>query len=111
MLSLPSQPAQAVRPFRQWKTVTADQAAALINPGSTIAVSWLGDSLAAALQATFQQRRTPRDLTVVYGVTQGHGRTHGLNMLAEEGLVRRVIGGQWHPVPRPPSFGAFHPDE
>jgi len=99
MLSLPSQPAQAVRPFRQWKMVTADQAATLINPDSTIAVSWLGDSLAAALQAAFQQHRTPRDLTVVYGTTQGQGRTHGLNMLAEEGLVRRVIGGQWHPVP------------
>src|SRR3954454_12680138 len=99
MLSLPSQPPRAVRPLRQWKTVTADQAAALIGSGSTLAVSWLGDFLAAAVQAAFQQRQEPRDLTVVYGATQGHGRTHGLNMLAEEGLVRRVIGGQWHPVP------------
>jgi propionate CoA-transferase len=100
MLSLPSQPARAVRPFRQWKTVSADQAAALIGSGSTVAVCWLGDTLAAAMQAAFQRRRTPRDLTVVYGVMHGHGRTHGLNMLAEEGLVRRVVGGQWHPVPR-----------
>jgi propionate CoA-transferase len=35
----------------------------------------------------------------VYATTHGDGRTHGLNMLAEEGLVKRVIGGQWHPVP------------
>jgi propionate CoA-transferase len=99
MLPLSSQPAQVVRPLRHWKTVPAEQAAALIGSGSTVAVSWLGDSLAGALQAAFRQWRAPRDLTVVYGTAHGHGRTHGLNMLAEEGLVRRVIGGQWHPVP------------
>ncbi|PPQ29100.1 hypothetical protein [Rhodopila globiformis] len=96
MLPLPSQP---VRPLRHWKTLPAEQAAALIGSGSTVAVSWLGDSLPGALQDAFRHQRTPRDLTVVYGTAQGHGRTHGLNLLAEEGLVRRVIGGQWHPVP------------
>jgi propionate CoA-transferase len=35
----------------------------------------------------------------VYAVTQGDGRNHGLNLLAQEGMVRRVIGGQWHPIP------------
>src|SRR5690348_10637472 len=99
MLPLPSQPVQAVRPLRHWKTIPAAQAAALIGSGSTVAVSWLGDSLAGALQTAFRQRHSPRDLTVMYGTAHGHGRTHGLNMLAEEGLVRRVIGGQWHPVP------------
>lgn len=99
MLSLPSQPASAVTPLRHWKTASAADAAALIQSGSTVAVNWLGDSVASALQAAYLTRRTPRNLTVVYGVMQGSGRTHGLNMLAEEGLVRQVIGGQWHPVP------------
>jgi propionate CoA-transferase len=36
----------------------------------------------------------------VYAATRGDGRSHGLNLLAREGLVRRVVGGQWHPVPR-----------
>ncbi|HEX2940367.1 MAG TPA: hypothetical protein VHO91_04910, partial [Rhodopila sp.] len=42
----------------------------------------------------------PRDITVVYATADDAGRNHGLNLLAHEGLVRRVIGGQWHPVPR-----------
>nr|WP_294511158.1 CoA-transferase [uncultured Rhodopila sp.] len=99
MLTLPTQPGPAVRPLHHWKTIPAGDAAAMIRPGSTLAVGWLGDSLASALKAGFLAHRQPSDLTVVYAVTQGNGRTHGLNMLAEQGLVRRVIGGQWHPVP------------
>jgi propionate CoA-transferase len=79
--------------------VSAEEAAAMIRTGSIVAVGWLGDAVASAMQAAFLERRQPRDLTLVYGATKGIGRTHGLNMLAEEGLVRRVIGGQWHPVP------------
>jgi propionate CoA-transferase len=79
--------------------VSADEAAGMIRTGNTVAVGWLGDAVASALQAAFLAWRQPRDLTLVYGATKGNGRTHGLNMLAEEGLVRRVIGGQWHPVP------------
>src|SRR5271157_341874 len=99
MLSLPSQPDPVVRQLRHWKAASAVDAVALVRSGATVAVGWLGDSVASALQAAFLERRQPRDLTVVYAATQGNGRTHGLNMLAEEGLVRRVIGGQWHPVP------------
>jgi propionate CoA-transferase len=79
--------------------VSPDDAAGMIRTGNTVAVGWLGDSVASALQSAFLNRRQPRDLTLVYGATKGNDRTHGLNMLAEDGLVRRVIGGQWHPVP------------
>jgi propionate CoA-transferase len=47
----------------------------------------------------FLAGRRPHDLTVVYAETHGDGRIHGLNLLAHQGLVRRVVGGQWHPVP------------
>jgi propionate CoA-transferase len=77
----------------------AAAAVAMIPTGSTIAVGWLGDDLASALQAAFIARQQPRDLTVIYAATQGNGRTHGLNKLAHQGMIRRVIGGQWHPVP------------
>ena len=42
----------------------------------------------------------PDGLTLVFGAPKGNGRSHGLNLLAHEGLVRRFVGGQWHPVPR-----------
>jgi propionate CoA-transferase len=99
MQPMPAHAALAIRPLRHWKMASAADAAALIRSGSTLAVGWMGDPVASALQAMFLARRMPRDLTIVYAATQGDGRTHGLNMLAEEGLVRRVVGGQWHPVP------------
>jgi propionate CoA-transferase len=100
MLSLPSQPRSAIGPARHWKTATAAEAVGSISSGVTIAVGWLSDVLATALADAFSATAQPSDLTIVYGVTHGDGRTHGLNLLAHEGLVRRVVGGQWHPVPR-----------
>src|SRR5208282_6505651 len=85
MLSLPSQPGPAVRPLRHWKAASAADAVALVRSGATVAVGWLGDSVASALQAAFLAQQQPRDLTVVYAATKGNGRTHGLNRLAEEG--------------------------
>jgi propionate CoA-transferase len=99
MLSLPSRPGPDIRPIRHWKIASAADAAALIRSGITVGVGWLSDSLATALADGFLARTQPNDLTVVYGAMQGEGRNHGLNLLAHEGLVRRVVGGQWHPVP------------
>jgi propionate CoA-transferase len=99
MLSLPPHPGVDIRPVRHWKTASAAEAAALIRPGTTVAVGWLGDSLATALADSFAASVRPGNLTIVYGATKSEGRNHGLNLLAHEGLVRRVVGGQWYPVP------------
>ncbi len=99
MLSLLSRSGSNLRPVRHWKTASATEAAALIRAGSTIAVGWLSDGLANAVADLFATAAQPGNLTIVYATTQGHGRNHGLNLLAREGLVRRVVGGQWHPVP------------
>src|ERR1700744_3785492 len=98
MLSLPTRTGSDVRPLRHWKTASATEAVGLLRSGTTIAVGWLGDDLASAIADAFADNRQPNDLTIVYSVTQGDGRNHGLNLLAQEGLVRRVVGGQWHPV-------------
>jgi propionate CoA-transferase len=98
MLSSPSPP--AVRLTRHWKDATATEAARLIRPGTTVGVGWLSDVLGTALAAAFTADTRPNDLTIVYAtIAQNEGRSHGLNLLAHEGLVRRVVGGQWHPVP------------
>jgi propionate CoA-transferase len=99
MLALPSRPGSDISPRRHWKTVSAHEAVAAIKPGSTVAVGWLGDHLGLALAETFVASGQPGDLTIIYAATRGNGRNHGLNLLAQNGLVRRVVGGQWHPVP------------
>ncbi len=99
MLSLPSHPGQDLRPVRHWKTISTTEAAGLIRPGASVGVGWLGDGLATAIADSFVATMQPESLTIVYGTTNGEGRSHGLNLLAHEGLVRRVVGGQWHPVP------------
>jgi len=99
MLSLPSRPGLELSQSRPWKTTSAEATASLLRSGSTVAVGWLGDYLGAAMADCFVNRGRPSNLTVVYSATRGNGRNHGLNLLAHEGLIRRVVGGQWHPVP------------
>ncbi len=100
MALLSSHAGSDIRPLRHWKTTSAAEAARLIQSGTTIAVGWISDAMATALADEFISGTGPDGLTIVYGTTKGEGRTHGLNLLAHEGLVRRVVGGQWHPVPR-----------
>src|ERR1700733_13258276 len=99
MLTLPTRTGPDVRPLRHWKTASGTEAAGVLRSGITIAVGWLSDGLAAAIADAFADNRQPNDLTIVYAQTHRDGRHHGLNLLAHEGLVRRVVGGQWHPVP------------
>ncbi len=75
--------------------------AALVPDGATIAISGSGggllepDAVLAALERSFLETGHPRDLTVVHALGIGDGRATGLNRLAHEGMVRRVIGGHW----------------
>ncbi len=87
------------------KIVTAAEAIAIIRDGDTVACSgFVGsgtpDELIDALEKRFLETGHPRDLTLVFAAAPGDGKDKGLNRLAHEGLIKRVIGGHWSLVPK-----------
>src|SRR5215207_822647 len=87
------------------KIVTAPEAIALIRDGDTVAVSgFVGigtpDELIIALAERFRETAAPSGLTLMFAAAPGDGKERGLNRLADEWLVRRVVGGHWSLVPK-----------
>ena len=98
---------------RRTKVITPEAAAGLIVDGDTLAVGgFVGisvpEELLIALAKRFGETRGPRNLTLVFAAGQGDGDARGLNRLAREGLIRRVIGAHWGLVP---ALGALALDE
>ncbi|PKN53182.1 MAG: acyl CoA:acetate/3-ketoacid CoA transferase [Deltaproteobacteria bacterium HGW-Deltaproteobacteria-13] len=97
--------ADLARRMKRGKVVDVDEAVRIIRSGDTVAFSgFIGsgfaEGVAKALEKRFVSQGEPGELTLIYSAGMGDGKDKGLNHLAHEGLIRRVIGGHWGLVPK-----------
>ena len=91
--------------MKRGKIVSVAEATRVIRTGDTIAMDgFVGggvpDELILALEKRFLETGEPKNLTLIYAAGLGDGKEKGINHLAHEGLLQRVIGGHWGLAPK-----------
>lgn len=87
--------------MRKPKIVTAKEAVNLIEDGSTLAIIAMTQVSASTailkeIEKSYMNEGHPRDLTYVHTCGQASvGKPGGMQYIAHEGLLKRVIGGHW----------------
>ncbi|WP_406650221.1 malonate decarboxylase subunit alpha [Aliisedimentitalea scapharcae] len=87
------------------KTTTTEQAMALIRTGDVVTTtgfvqSCIPEMLHAALEKRFLQEGAPRDLTLIMCAGAGDSKGLGTGRLHHDGLLRRVIAGNFGRMPK-----------
>jgi propionate CoA-transferase len=87
------------------KVIPVDDAVSVLQDGDVLAISGYGghgmpEQLLVALEKRFVDTATPNGLTLMHATGQGDAKDKGLNLLAHEGLLRRVIGGYYGLTPK-----------
>lgn len=85
-------------------SITASELASEIPNGSTIALVGFGgmgqcDKILKAIGQSFKTTGSPNNLTVFHTAGQSD-KSNGIEYIAEEGLISRVIGGHWGLAPK-----------
>ena len=87
------------------KVITAEQAIALIRDGDVLTTtgfvqSCIPEMLHAALESRYIECATPRDLTLIMCAGAGDSKGLGTGRLHHDGLLRRVIAGNFGRMPK-----------
>lgn len=85
--------------------ISASDAAKLVKNGDTITIGGFGhcgspECLLDAVQQRFISTGTPKSLSVVFASGPGDREHKGINKLAHEGLLERIVGGFWALAPK-----------
>lgn len=89
----------------QKPVLPADEAAALISDGVTVAIGGSGaghsipERMLEAIGRRFRNRGQPRGLTLIHAFGVGNQKDRGLEHMAYPELYRRIIGGHWSMSP------------
>ena len=86
--------------FMKKEVVSANDAARLISSGDTVIIGGSGgmgvaESVLEALEMRYLSDKEPQHLTVIHTTGIGAVTKYGLNRLAHDGLIKRVIGGNF----------------
>ena len=86
------------------KIVTADEAVSLLRDRDTLSScgfvqSCVPEALLKALERRYLKTGTPRNLSLFATAGQGDSKTKGLSRLGHEGLLRKVVAGNWGRMP------------
>ena len=87
------------------KVIPVEDAISILRDGDVLATSGYGghgmpEQLLVSLAKRFVETGGPRGLTLVHATGQGDAKDKGLNLLAHEGLLSRVIGGYFGLAPK-----------
>ena len=87
------------------KVISSEEAIAIIQDGDVLATTgYVGhgtpDQLYVALENRFLETGSPSNLTLIHSTGQGDGKDKGLNRLAHEGLLKRIIAGHFGLAPK-----------
>ncbi|HQL01689.1 MAG TPA: CoA-transferase, partial [Smithellaceae bacterium] len=90
--------------MKRGKVVSVDEAVLVIRSGDTISIDgFIGglapEELLIGLERRFLETGEPNDLTLLFAAGIGDSRGRGIDRLAHEGMLRRVIAGHWGLVP------------